>query len=67
MRAGRSRADPVPRKTVDGTTQTLILSDGPKTAGAQQATYEVTEGWANWTPVPQSGQIRTNYSYKKTL
>lgn len=62
----RGRADPVPRKTDSGSTQTLIDSEGPKDVGRQQATYEVIEGWANRTPVPGSGQIRTNYSYKKT-
>ncbi|RZF59142.1 hypothetical protein EWE75_23330 [Sphingomonas populi] len=62
----RGRADTAPRKTGNGTTQTLIQSEGPKTTGPQQAAYDVTEGWANRTPVPGGKQIMTNYSYKRT-
>ena len=61
----RTKADPKPIPTKDGSRQTLIDSKGVVQVDAHRATYEVEEGWQFRRPAPALHQIRIDYSYDR--
>lgn len=59
------KANPQPIPGKGGTNQTLIDTKGVTVAGHRHAEYEVEEGWQFRSPLPDTRQIRTSYSYDR--
>lgn len=65
-RADLKKADPKPIRVDDGSSQTLIDSQGVVVTSPKTATYKVTEGWSFRRPDLKIRQIITSYSYETT-
>jgi hypothetical protein len=59
------KANPQPIPGKGGTRQTLIDTKGVVMMDRKQAEYEVEEGWQFRSPLPDTRQIRTSYSYDR--
>ncbi|MBX8487492.1 hypothetical protein [Pseudomonas cichorii] len=64
-RTDQSKADPQPIPDNDGSSQTLIYSDGVVAIDDRHLAYEVEEGWQFRRPLLDIKQIRTSYSYER--